>query len=222
MIKTIVFVKRRDDVSFEDFCRYWVETHGPITADLPGLRSLQFNMIRPEYQRRPSFWDGVSCAIFESAAAFQAMLADEEYFVDISHRSPLIVAPLARLSNVAVTPEDVASSIKTITPIWRQAGVTRESFVNYWRRAHSKFICALPHLRAYVQNTPRMEMMRETPYCDAIAECWWESWDGVLEMVNLPEYAAVQQDEKRFADLSSSVPMVVREVQIVRNGQLVI
>ena len=230
MIKTIVFVKRRSGTSFYQFCRYWLETHAAITTELPGLRSLQFNLVRPEYQRGQTDWDGVSCAIFENehamglaarSEAFQEMLADEENFVDTSRRSPLIVDPLARMGTMPTRPGGSAETVKSMTPVWRQPGVTRESFAHYWREAHGKLLCNLPHLRALVQNTPRLRSMRHTPWCDGVAESWWDTYQGLQQAFQSPAYQSLEQDERRFLDLTRGNPLIVREVQIVSEGKLV-
>jgi uncharacterized protein (TIGR02118 family) len=98
----------------------------------------------------------------------------------------------------------------------------REDFNIYWRKTHSELICDLPNLCAYVQNTIRMDMQRREPFCDAMAECWWTSWDGVLDAVKSEAYTAVQADEKHFADTARLSPMVVREVEVVRDGKLLV
>jgi uncharacterized protein (TIGR02118 family) len=90
--------------------------------------------------------------------------------------------------------EGLSDTIKTVVAIWRKSGMEREDFNIYWRKAHSKLICDLPNLCAYVQNTIRMDMQRREPLCDAMAECWWTSWDGVLDAIKSEAYTAVQAD----------------------------
>jgi uncharacterized protein (TIGR02118 family) len=229
MIKTLVFVRRKPGMTFDDFARYWVETHGPVAAKLPGLRRLVTNLVRPELQRHEPPWDGLSCAWFESADAvrsvvstpeFRAMIDDEENFVDTSERSPMIVTPYSPAAEAPMSTEGLSDTIKTVVAIWRKSGMEREDFNTYWRNTHAELICNLPNLRAYVQNTTRIDMQRREPLCDAIAECWWTSWDGVLDAVKSAAYATVQADEKRFVDTARLSPMVVREVEVVRDGKL--
>jgi uncharacterized protein (TIGR02118 family) len=148
------------------------------------------------------------------------MLDDEQNFVDTSVRSPLIVMPHAPMGEAPMSTEGLAGTMKTVVAIWRKSGTQREDFNAYWRNTHSGLICALPHLRAYVQNTIRADMQRGEPLCDAVAECWWASREGVLEAVQSDAYAAVQADEKRFVDSTRLSPMVVREVEVVREGKL--
>lgn len=231
MIKTLVFVRRKPGMAFDDFARYWVETHGPIVARLPGLRRLVTNLVRPELQRGEPPWDGLSCAWFESAEAvrsvaatpqFRAMLDDEENFVDTAERNPMFITPHAPAGEPPMTTEGLSDTVKTVVAIWRKPGLEREAFNAHWRNTHAGLIGALPNLSAYVQNTVRMDMHRREPYCDAVAECWWTSWDGVLEAIKTDAYAAVQADEKHFADSARLSPMVVREVEVVRDGKLMI
>ena len=228
MIKTLVFVRRKPGMSFDDFARYWVETHGPIAAKLPGLHRLVTNLLRPELQRTETHWDGLSCAWFESAAAvravgstpeFRAMLEDEENFVDTTERSPMFITPHSPAGEAPMSSDGLSDTIKTVVAIWRKSGVDREEFNAYWRNTHSKLVGALPNLRAYVQNTIRMDMQRREPLCDAMAECWWTSWDGVRDAVKSDAYAAVQADERQFADIARLAPMFVREVEVVRDGK---
>jgi uncharacterized protein (TIGR02118 family) len=231
MIKTLVFVRRKRGMSFDDFARYWVEKHGPIAAKLPGLRRLVTNLVRPELQRSEPIWDGLSCAWFESTDAvrsivatpeFRAMIDDEENFVDTGDRSAMIVTPYSAAGEEPTSTEALSGAVKTVVAIWRKSGMERNAFNTYWRNTHSELICNLPNLQAYVQNTIRMDMQRREPLCDAIAECWWTSWDGVLEAVKSAAYAAVQADERHFVDTARLFPMVVREVEVVRDGELLV
>ena len=229
MIKTMVFVKRKPDISFKVFCDYWVNSHGPLTAKLPGLSRLQFNLVRPEFHWSPPEWDGVSCAWFKDEAslravtnssAFQAMLTDEENFVDTQKRSPMIVAPMAKMIDPSA--RWTTDSQKTIFGFRRQSGVTRASFNTYWGRYHAKRINNLPHLMAYVQNTIQSGLSAVAPLYDAIAECYWDSWDGAMNAVRSEAYKDVEADEICFADLTGCAPLVVREVEIVSNGKLIV
>ena len=45
MIKTIGTAYRRDDFTPEEFMRYWLEVHAPISAKAPGLRGYVVNEV---------------------------------------------------------------------------------------------------------------------------------------------------------------------------------
>ena len=157
MIKTLVFVRRKPGMTFDDFARYWVESHGPIAAKLPGLRRLVTNLVRPELQRHEPPWDGLSCAWFESADAvrsvvstpeFRAMIDDEENFVDTSERSPMIVTPYSPAAEAPMNTERLSDTIKTVVAIWRKSGMERKDFNTYWRSTHAELIFAISQICA--------------------------------------------------------------------------
>jgi len=123
-------------MSFEGFARYWIETHGPIAAKLPGLNRLVTNLVRPELQRSETPWDGLSFAWFESADAvrsvastpeFRAMLDDEENFVDTSNRSPMFITPHSPTGEAPMSTKGLSDTIKTVVPIWRKNGMELET-----------------------------------------------------------------------------------------------
>ena len=93
-VSLFAFVKRREDMSHEEFLDYWHHTHGPLIRDTPGLRD---RLLR--YEQHParaddrSGWDGVAIQQFACWDDFVAMLggpageamrADEGNFLDAS------------------------------------------------------------------------------------------------------------------------------------------
>ena len=93
MIKVILLLRKRDDLSPEAFRRHWRETHAPLLAQLPGLERLTFNYALPGPDGAAPEYDGVSEDWFASAepmqAAFaspagQAVFADSANFLDLA------------------------------------------------------------------------------------------------------------------------------------------
>lgn len=72
MFKAIILLSRRDDMSPEDFRRWWIDEHAPLAAQLPGLRRLVFNLVGD-----PGDVDGVSELWFDSEADVHAAYATE-------------------------------------------------------------------------------------------------------------------------------------------------
>lgn len=108
-MKLIAFVKRRPDLSREQFLEYWHGTHGPLIRDTPELRRHLVG-----YEQHParsddrSGWDGVAVQEFASWDDFIAMIsgpagelmrADERNFLDSSAikvvftDDPVVVVP---------------------------------------------------------------------------------------------------------------------------------
>jgi uncharacterized protein (TIGR02118 family) len=115
MIKLVFCLRRRDDLSREEFQRYWLEQHGPLVrshADVLGIRRyVQVHSIDDGIslavagpRNPPAPFDGVAELWFDDLealaaagsteagrAAGAALLADERMFIDLES-SPLFLA----------------------------------------------------------------------------------------------------------------------------------
>ena len=45
MVKMMIFLKRRADLSHASFARWWLDRHRPMAERLPGLRRHSFNLL---------------------------------------------------------------------------------------------------------------------------------------------------------------------------------
>ncbi len=75
MFKAMILLTRREDMTPEDFRRWWVEEHRPLAVQLPGLRRMVVNIV--EGGRDESGIDGVSELWFDTQADFEAAYATE-------------------------------------------------------------------------------------------------------------------------------------------------
>jgi uncharacterized protein (TIGR02118 family) len=100
MVKVIVLLPRRADLSPEAFQQHLRETHLPLVTKLPGLRRLVMNWVLPDPNQPPPAYDAVSEDWFEDAAAMgaalaspeaQAVTADMPNFLDPSRSALLVV-----------------------------------------------------------------------------------------------------------------------------------
>ena len=101
MIKVVLLLHRRADMSIDEFRRYWHENHRPLVARLPGLRRLVLNDVLPSPDAAEPACDGIAEDWFDSLesmqAAFaspeaQAVSADVVNFLDLSRFQLLMVA----------------------------------------------------------------------------------------------------------------------------------
>jgi uncharacterized protein (TIGR02118 family) len=108
MIKLIYCITRRDDISGEEFYRYWLEEHGPlvrsVAADIGACHYVQSHTIMPEMNQvlvegrglEPPY-DGVTEVWWESREALERgsaspagqkaaarLVKDEAGFIDFS------------------------------------------------------------------------------------------------------------------------------------------
>ena len=78
MLKLMVFIRKRGDLSEEAFERHLRDTHAPLVARLPGLRRLVLNRVLPDPTGAPPAWDLVAEDWFDGPEAMQAALASPE------------------------------------------------------------------------------------------------------------------------------------------------
>ncbi|MBV9489010.1 MAG: EthD family reductase [Verrucomicrobia bacterium] len=100
MIKRIILVTRRPDLSGDEFRRYYTEKHAPIVAKLPGLRHYTQNPTLPGPDGQEQEISGMAEVWYDDEAAFRAAMQSPEaaaanesltYFVDVSKTRILVV-----------------------------------------------------------------------------------------------------------------------------------
>jgi uncharacterized protein (TIGR02118 family) len=100
VVKVIVLMPRRADMSREDFQQYLRETHLPLVTRLPGLRRLVVNGVCPDPNEPPPAYDAVAEDWFDDPAAMgaalaspegQAVAADVPNYLDLSRFALLVV-----------------------------------------------------------------------------------------------------------------------------------
>jgi uncharacterized protein (TIGR02118 family) len=79
MIKAIYLIRRRPELSSEDFHRYWREVHGAIAARIPGMRRyVQCHAVPARPGDVPEY-DGAAEAWFDDLEAMRRAVASPEY-----------------------------------------------------------------------------------------------------------------------------------------------
>jgi len=70
--KAVILLRRRDDMTPEQFRQWWLHEHAPLAAQLPGVRRIVFNAAADNDDV-----DGVSELWFDSEQAFVDAYATE-------------------------------------------------------------------------------------------------------------------------------------------------
>jgi uncharacterized protein (TIGR02118 family) len=100
VVKVIVLLPRRADMTREAFGQHLRETHLPLVTRLPGLRRLVVNWVLPDPNGSPPAYDAVSEDWFDDPAAMgaalaspegQAVAADVPNYLDLSRFALLVV-----------------------------------------------------------------------------------------------------------------------------------
>jgi uncharacterized protein (TIGR02118 family) len=75
VFKAMILLSRREDMTSDEFRRWWLDEHRPLALQLPGLRRMVVNIV--EADPGESGVDGVAELWFDSQADFEAAYATE-------------------------------------------------------------------------------------------------------------------------------------------------
>ena len=71
MFTVVWLVKKRADMTQEEFTRYWIDEHTPLTAATPGIRTYRcYPMVG--HDGNPPAFDAIAFAQFDDEAAWRA------------------------------------------------------------------------------------------------------------------------------------------------------
>ena len=78
MYHVVFLVKKKKDMSQDEFVDYWINQHTPLTARVPGLREYRCYTAIGSVDKRDAPFDAVAlCAFDDEAACLAAMASDE-------------------------------------------------------------------------------------------------------------------------------------------------
>lgn len=78
MLKFMVVLYRRHDLSREEFLRHLQNIHGPLAEKLPGLQKYRQNLVVADPRRKLPGWDAIIELYFENWEAMEAAWASAE------------------------------------------------------------------------------------------------------------------------------------------------
>jgi uncharacterized protein (TIGR02118 family) len=227
MIVRMGLLNKKPEWSQEDFRRYWSDTHGPIAARLPGLRSyLQHHVVDSvqrgiSYKRGPEQLDGFSELAFDDEAAMSAafrsgvapsLAEDEARF-------------LGRLRIIAVdrreviTPDQRKPLIKRMSLLRRRADVDAETFEREWRVEHARLVKLMPGIEGYRQNLViERQVVKGTPCAydelpvDGVVELWFTSTESLNNAFASPQGVQTMKHAESFIDEITTFIVETRKV----------
>ena len=104
---------------------------------------------------------------------------------------------------------------KVLTWFRRTPGMSVDDFRRYWREEHPKAVLQMPGLLRYQQNhVTDAAYVKGQPFCDGVAETWWESTDVLRSHRDTPQLEALLIDEAAFIDPANRQTIIVDEVVI--------
>ncbi len=78
MIKLVALVKKKPDLSPEAFREYWIGTHAPLAAAIPGMRGYRINISGDPGDLPHAPYDGSAEIWFDDRPAMEAGLASDQ------------------------------------------------------------------------------------------------------------------------------------------------
>lgn len=220
MLKIVTLMKRRPDLSVEEFQADWRERHGPLMARLPGLlRYVQSHALLQGYRKGELLFDGIAELWFDDEAAhaaakaspiFAAAEQDLDRFAD---RSALIEMPVDVhvIKDGPIPP----GAVKNIEFVNRRPGMALAAFRAYWREVHGPLASTIPVLRRYEQNHLKASAYAAgEPRHDGLAITWFASTADMKLGTTTPEYAATRADEPNFLPDGHLPIIITREHEI--------
>ena len=83
MYHVVFLVKRHTSMTPEEFAAYWIESHTPFTAKVPGVRAYRCYPAAGAQSDTPPF-DGVAILSFDDEAAYRVAIASPEFAAAIA------------------------------------------------------------------------------------------------------------------------------------------
>ncbi len=78
MLKFMVVLYRRPDLTHEQFRRHLQEIHGPLARNLPGLTKYVQDFVSDDPNRKPPGWDAIVELYFEDWSAMESAWASPQ------------------------------------------------------------------------------------------------------------------------------------------------
>ena len=116
MVKAVFMVSRKPGLTVGEFQQHWYEVHGPLVAQVPGLRRYVQNHAVPSaygLQNRPMTHDGFSELWFDDLAAFQQAAATSEWQAVRADSQSLFAEPIA----LVIARERIQKELGSAVPV---------------------------------------------------------------------------------------------------------
>ena len=205
MFTRLVAMKRRPDLSADEFRRHWKMVHGPLMAQVPGVHYQQNHVIdtrqTTNHARGSIEVDGFAQWGFASDSAMREA-AGHPALVAAGKDLPNFVGSLTRMTCEvkSVLPEPTTSAaLKRMSVLQAKPGMTAERFRHYWVDEHAAMIAVYPGLLGCRQNIVTGRLAVSDP---RVADAGIET-AGILEMW----YASIDAMEKSLASVQAQKAM---------------
>jgi hypothetical protein len=221
-------ISKKPNWSSGDFYNHWLNHHGPLVRNAPGLSQYWQNHVVDHVQRGIDFardpwdFDGFSQLwISDPQRPFgegelpQRIIEDENHFLGRLHIVTVKQTPVVEL------PADAARSElkKRISLIRRWPDLSEQDFLDEWK-VHADLVRTMPGVKGYRQNAVIQRELQKGTQCsyddlpiDGIVEFWFESTDSLEAAFKSEAGLKTMNHAKTF--LSGITAFLVEEHRII-------
>ncbi|KAK7051502.1 hypothetical protein VNI00_004476 [Paramarasmius palmivorus] len=220
-VRMLIFVKRKDGLSFEEWSKYWLETHGPIFTstevakqNIMRYEQLHVNQVAKQRLEAAGFkvpdFDGVVVLEAESYDKIVATVtADEWHQKVIPDGDKIFKQESNRYGYYAIAtlhektkpktppaPRFAEGKAQFLVQMKRKEGLSQDEFENYWLEEHSKIITGFAPAKEGLTKYEQLHINRE-PIAGVDIEKLRPEWDGValFEAESVDNISAVLTSE---------------------------
>jgi uncharacterized protein (TIGR02118 family) len=218
MIKQIFLVKRRSDLTFEQFKKHYLEVHAPLVINaIPEIRKYVVNFALQRGKETlydaitELYWPNIETIIkIAKSNTFSNVIAEDEKNFS------------ARLGHVLLTEEmiqkgaeeDGTKLVKQIFLNRRKTDLTFDQFKKHYLEIHAPLVKnAFPEIRKYVINFA-LQRGKETLY-DGVTHIYWPDIETIKKVAKSSDTLnkAVAEDDKKFSQILGQVILTEETIQ---------
>lgn len=214
MISRIGILRRKSSMTTEEFRHHWREIHGPLAAQLPGLKEYYHHYVTDASQlgidHARGAWtvDGFSEIVFESLDSMNAALASAQFkptIGDVKTYTDDIKLVVCEKNVVVPFDASAGPAVKRMSILTRRPDIDAAQFRHEWCGKHAADVPRLPGLRGYNQNVVldryagmAMKASYEQVPVDGIVELWFPSAEAIVEAFASPAATITQTHALSF------------------------
>lgn len=216
--RNLAILHRREDVTPEEFQRYWLETHSGFVVRVPSVYRFGTNLVlesrveglQPDamgelWWRKPEDAD-----VGFSMPEGQRALESGHNIIDQPRNTGLTLVRLGEFLPEGAS--DPPPTIRSMSILHRRPDVSPEEFERYWLEEHAPRVLELPGVLKFAANRVRSSRF-EGLNPDYIGETWWENEDTWHNRHELPGQDAVMASGATIIDQSRNTSILLRELQ---------
>ncbi|MCM3568095.1 EthD domain-containing protein [Neobacillus mesonae] len=217
MIKRTGILRKRDDISKEEFRSYWLETHGPLVRETlgQGVKAYHQNHVVNSEQLGINFprsnykVDGFSQITFNETTSMEEVF-NEENQKTLKEDEPKFIGELQLVMTepkIVVPPPENKPLIKRISLLKRRHDIDLERFKFEWLQVHAEYVLSMNGIEGYIQNLAinrTIDKKTQASYnevpVDGIVELWFKDVESLEAAFQSENGQRTMNHAKEFLD----------------------